>query len=457
MRLVWDCCLGLFAFASVCLGCDSLSHRDTPATPEPNPDGGTTRVSKGPPTPLTPENLGGTLYSPGNSSVAWARTFPGQNASAPLLRLGPDGELVALVSILRRPQEHQFYDYWLMRFDGGSGDVLWVKLIDEWTYQLAVDSAGNILIGYTTHLDKLAPDGVLLWSKPISAERSAPRVSLAVDGRDDILLAELDADGATPNVSDDVHGTVTLEKLDSSGNPLWSHTFGDDGTHFDGAHVAVDADGSGFLLSSFVRDPVDFGGGAVSGDAVLSGYDADGNHVFSKVLALNGPLTLQSPLTTDASGNVFVTNESYGRIDLGMGEIFCGGSYVIKLDPQGTILWNTCTAYGELAVTPDGGFITAASIAYTQKVGETECTVAERDSSGTEGALAQYDASGKWLTTSCTTEPSRQFFGRVAPDPGGMFFLGAAFGVGLTLPDGSTLPAVDGGVTEMVAKVSLAK
>ena len=71
-------------------------------------------------------------------------------------------------------------------------------------------------------------------------------------------------------------------------------------------------------------------------------------------------------------------------------------------------------------------------------------------SEGKDGALARYDSSGAWVSTSCAADLSYQFLGTVLPDPTGMFFMTAAFRSRLTLPDNSRVTEENGGWTSLI-------
>jgi len=448
MILVRKGFLGALVFSSLCAACEEPG--EVPRDPSPADAG-----AKDPPL-FTLETLGGTLYTPANASVSWARTFPGATASPPDVKLGPGDELIAQIVIERRPRTRLLSDYWLMRFDAGTGELAWMQTLETYG-QVELDSQGNILFASRTSVKKLDPNGKLLWSKTFTWENTYPLLSIGIDGSDNVLVLEQDLDATAPNSSGDAKGPLTLEKLDPEGTSVWSHRIGTGAIPFDGAYVAADRADNVLVLTSMVREPVDFGGGPLSGDAVLAKYDPEGEHVFSKSLALGGPITypVRNPVLTDATGNIFVTSPSFGDIETELGTLFCGGNYVLKFDPTGAPLWNVCATAGDLTLAADGGYLTSATLREDQHVGEKACTV---DSEGSEGAVARYDASGQWLTTACAADPGYQYFGHVADDPSGAVFMAAAFGGQVTLPDGNAVPALnDGGWSALVAKVHLPK
>jgi outer membrane protein assembly factor BamB len=446
MSLLERVCFRALAVAALCAGCGE--------TPVPPPDTSKGDAGAQDPPPFTRETLGGSVYAPANESVTWARFMPGEMTSPPEVRRAPNGTLVAEVAIERRPPGATRFlsDHYLMRLDEDTGDVRWLQTVEYGHPEL--DTQGNTLLAWPTLLKKLDPDGDVLWSKPRAPVGAYPRLRSSVDPSDNIVLADSDMDDPTPNSVSDARGFLVLEKLDPEGNTLWTKPFGAGAIVFDGAHVATDREGNVLLLASLVRKEVDFGGGPLAGDAVLAKYDPDGNHLFSKVLALNGPTT-GTPVHTDPLGNVFVVNASYGEIDVGLGPLFCPGNYVIKLDPAGTLLWNRCANAGIVTLLEDGGFLVSASLFEAQKLGDRQCEVRDAGTLGKEGALARHDADGNLVASFCTSETGAQYFGNVASDPAGDFFMTAAFTTQLTLLDGSVATPVDENWTAMIAKVRL--
>ena len=117
---------------------------------------------------------------------------------------------------------------------------------------------------------------------------------------------------------------------------------------------------------------------------------------------------------------------------------------------MGTLLWTRCAFADAFAILPDGSWVTAATLSRSVKIGDQSCGVLDVSSEGKDGALARYDSSGAWVSTSCAADPSYQFLGTVLPDPTGMFFMTAAFRSRLTLPDNSRVTEENGGWTSLI-------
>ena len=192
--------------------------------------------------------MAGTLSEPASARVAWAHTFPGELTSPPAVRLGPAGELIANVAT-HDPDTSMGYasDEWLMRLDADTGALRWVQEAEPLT-GLTVDTQGNILFVLPTGLQKLDPDGHLLWSRA-SPTANAYKGVLALDGDDNILIARVEI---TPSDSEeeDPKGSIRLEQFDADGNPRWVHLFGDGTIPLAHAYLTLNRDNSVLLLAS---------------------------------------------------------------------------------------------------------------------------------------------------------------------------------------------------------------
>jgi outer membrane protein assembly factor BamB len=407
--------------------------------------------------PPTAETLIGEVEARGTTNVAWARTLPGEMSSPPEIVRGPGDELIVMVTAERRPLGPKRFvdDVLLLRLDAETGALRWLKVVEPGA-RLALDTQGNIILAWTTRIEKLNGEGELLWTKTREAELAYEIVNVAVDGNDELVLARVELDENPGTIGSNPRGFVELEKLDADGNPVWSSRFGDSTSYLQAAWLTVDPDDNPVLLAGGLKGAFDFGGGALQGEDVVAKYDSSGKHVFSRAFGGYGPTGYQgtSPVLTDSSGNIFVRTESVGEIDIGLGSYFCGRQYVLKLTPSGDAVWNICTPARELTLLPDGGFVASSDIRRNTTIGERQCTLGDA-TSGVEAVLSRYDADGRLLTTYCTADPGYQEPGPTAADRSDMFFMSAVFSVQMGLPDASSVEALDQNHTALVAKVSL--
>ena len=190
---------------------------------------------------------------------------------------------------------------------------------------------GNLMWG-DVFLVKLDPSGAHLWSKHFtsSADSSAP--DIAIDSKDNIVLAARTAG-------------LVIEKLDPSGGPIFSKNFAVSPNRLSIAADPSDA----VLLAGEFNGSVDFGGGPLTvngpfSDAFVLKLDPMGGHVWSQRYGDDDDQGAVG-VAVDASGNVLVTGGFHGTIDFGGGPLAAvpGGFqsiFVAKLTPGGGHTWS---------------------------------------------------------------------------------------------------------------------
>jgi outer membrane protein assembly factor BamB len=399
-------------------------------------------------------SLAGAVTQAGTAS--WARSFPGVGMMPPEIARGSGGQIVVHVTSERVPtSSYAPYasDDWLFRLDGQTGAMLWIEKIAPYP-SMAVDAVGNVVLAWPTLLQKLDANGALLWSIPRAAQDTYEMVRVAVDGNGNIVLArtELDDDpgaiGVTPK------GYLVLEKLGPNGTLLWQKRFGDGTAFIFGAFAAVDGAGNVVFWSAWVESAVDFGGGPLAGKNILAKYDPAGLHLWSKALGgfASNSFPNPNPVVVDAAGNILVPNEvGAEQVDIGLGPLWCTPEMVFKLDPNGVPQWNTCLPVEYLSAMPDGGFVTSVHVSKKVKVAGQVCIPGDE----TDGALGLYDRDGQPLRSACLVQDGYQSYGAVIPDATGMFLLAGTTSGGLGLPGGLTAKGVHPEVwTAYVAKVA---
>lgn len=121
-----------------------------------------------------------------------------------------------------------------------------------------------------------------------------------------------------------ISGNVYLAKFDSDGNHLWSRGFAGDLFY---PKLAADAMGN-VVLTAELRGTVDMGGGLRTGagtlDVLLAKFDPNGDHLLSLVF---GDSSMQQPidLATDPDGNIVLTGWFSGTMDFGGSSITSTG------------------------------------------------------------------------------------------------------------------------------------
>lgn len=207
---------------------------------------------------------------------------------------------------------------------------------------------------------KYDASGNYLWAKGIGSSSSNDNgSSLTVDGSGNLYVTgyfqgtvDFDPGAGTAELTNIGWDDIFLAKYDASGNYVWAKVIG--GTNTDLA-VSVSLDGSGnILLTGTFTGTVDFDPGSATtnltsggqSDIFLAKYDASGNFVWAK--RLGGTSTDNvSYLTTDGSGNIYITGNYNGTADFDPGAgsanltTFNGNTdlYLAKYNGSGEYVW----------------------------------------------------------------------------------------------------------------------
>ncbi|MBK8257055.1 MAG: SBBP repeat-containing protein [Polyangiaceae bacterium] len=225
---------------------------------------------------------------------------------------------------------------WSKRF--GDGD-------SQFGRSVAVDKAGNVYLTgtfdgtlnfgggalsgfHSIYLAKFDSAGNHLWSKNLGGILQFATVFVDV------------APDQSPIVAGDYNGTLTLgggisltnndganafvAKFDSSGNAVWAKQFGDTSGQ---TVTAANTDSAGnILLGALPGTGIDFGGGNLTGTAVLAKLDSAGNHVWSKAFTVTGMNGMSvRGVGTDTSGNVYFGGALNGMVNLGGANLTSAG------------------------------------------------------------------------------------------------------------------------------------
>ena len=243
-------------------------------------------------------------------------------------------------------------------------------------YNITTDATGNVLVtgyfnsssitfGTTTltnaHADsadiflvKYDPSGNVLWAKSAGGSASDIGNSVTTDATGNVFVTGYFKSSTitfgTYTLTNSGDGDIFLVKYDPSGNVLWAKSAG--GTNSDvGWSVTTDATGNVFITGYFESSSITFGtytltnAHAGDGDIFLVKYDPSGNVLWVKSAGGTNEDwgNWGTSVTTDASGNVFVTGV-FGSSPMTFGTYTLtkvGGSdiFLVKYDPNGNVLW----------------------------------------------------------------------------------------------------------------------
>jgi hypothetical protein len=203
----------------------------------------------------------------------------------------------------------------------------------------------------TCVLAKLDSSGNAVWSESFGGAGTQGVATIAVDTSDNVVVTG--SFSTSIDLGDGVHTSVGnqdiyLGKFDSSGNLLWSQTFGDVKTDSAGPVATGPADE--IVLAGAINGTVDFGAGAVTipaahnEDMFVTKFEASGSAVWTNVYGGNNS-DIPTGLAVDSGGNV-VVHGNYngdGKIDFGTGFLLNSpgpiSAFLVKLDSSGADLW----------------------------------------------------------------------------------------------------------------------
>jgi uncharacterized protein (AIM24 family) len=353
------------------------------------------------------------------------------------------------------------------------GNELWSKRFGDASGQhgtsVAVDDQGNVVVtgffagaidlgggallsagGEDLFVAKLDASGNHLWSKRFGDAANQYGQGIGVDSAGNVFVT-----GYFSGAMDFGAGALQsaggedlfVVKLDASGNPLWSKSFGDAADQ-NGACVAVDSAGNVLVTGSF-SGSADFGGGALQAlgnkDIFLLKLDANGAHLWSSRFGDAMDQHGES-VAVDGAGNVLVTGSFSGAVDFGGGTLQGLGNkdiFLLKLDANGAHLWSK--SFGDsglqdgksIAVDGSGNVLVTGLFTGTIDFGG----VPLKSAGGSDLFVAKLDANGNPLWSKSFGDMADQYGAGVAVDSAGNALVTGSF-LGVVDFGGGALPAI---------------
>lgn len=251
---------------------------------------------------------------------------------------------------------------------------------------------GNGVVSAVTFADvflvRLDSDGNLVGSDVFGDAGTDYGQAVAYDGLGNLIVAGhyggsltlLDCPALEYHLLD---YNIFLAKLsfEPAADCLWSRSFGD----FNNDHVVgVSSDPSnGVLLSGYFYGDLDLGDGQVhqadpgATDAFVARFQHSGASSWSRSYGGLGNDSA-GQVRADSSGNVFVTGYCFASIDVGQGQVPCGGggdTFLVQHSTQGDVLWgevfgNPGQAYGwGVSVDPQDHLLLGGAFTQTINLG----------------------------------------------------------------------------------------
>jgi hypothetical protein len=285
-------------------------------------------------------------YSNGN--VTWTKTFGGSgfDYAASVQQTSDGGYIIAGTFEYNTALD---YDAYLIKTDP-NGDSLWIKSFggtdsDEARSVHQTTDGGYVIAGatfsfgaggYDLYLIKTDSSGNLLWSKTFGGTNDEYGYSVQQTTDGGYVIAGTTSSFGAGN------SDIYLIKTDANGDSLWTKTFGglsDDGTF--GALSVQQTNDAGYIIASVTNS---FGAG--NGDVYLIKTDSLGNsdcNEGSTATLVTIPATIvRSPATTvSTGGSVFIPAPIIGSggtvttlcTTVGINEISTANSFLVSPNP----------------------------------------------------------------------------------------------------------------------------
>lgn len=288
---------------------------------------------------------------------------------------------------------------------GPSGNLILVGEFED-----AIDLGGGPLNSAgadDVFLAKLDPFGNHIWSQRFGSTGTDLLAGVATDPSGNIVITG-HFQGTVDFGGDPLTGLgeydVFLAKYDLAGNHLWSKRYG--GLVGEGVGgVSVDSSGRVVITGHF-SGTADFGGGlftsAGAQDIFIAGYDADGNHIWSRQFG-SGSSDWGSSVAAYPAGDIVTTGLFHGNLSFGgppLNNYGEGDSYLVKFDSAGNHLWsrNFDPPWSDdVTIDASGNVLITGTAGRTADFGGLPLTC----SGGRNVFLAKFDAAGNHIWSQC--------------------------------------------------------
>jgi|WetSurMetagenome_2_1015567.scaffolds.fasta_scaffold23764_2 hypothetical protein len=252
-------------------------------------------------------------------------------------------------------------NFWIVKLDA-SGDLIWNKAYGDPQRSGAMQAVetsdgGYAVCGYTHDFSGMGmkvylldSDGGIIWEKTFSDQNALVGYSIKQTTDGGFIMAGT----SDPSTGTDGDPDYVIIKMDPSGNVEFSKRYGDARHEF--ARSVIQTSDGGYVVAGHKQESFFQDGNT---DAWIMKLDALGEIEWSDIIgAATGFDAAYSVLET-SGGYVFAgETQSYGK-----GKLNSSDAWVVKLDPDGNVLWNK--TYGDasydvaytIAAKNDGGFV----------------------------------------------------------------------------------------------------
>lgn len=258
---------------------------------------------------------------------------------------------------------------------------------------------------------ELILDPSLTWMTFLDVLVNEKAYAVKLDGAGNIFVAGSDA------------YDVTVYKLNSSGEKQWHVVLGGGGTDKVG-DLALDADGNIYLVGDSTitwASPLHAHTGTGSSDVYVAKLGSDGGLLWNTFYGCGGSDT-GAGLALDAGGNIYITGLSNATWGTPLRTGLTPYGYLAKLTNNGNLLWNTFLQADLAAVTVDN--LGNAAVAGDQYASYQWGTPVQPNNGAYDGFVVKVDPDGTILWSTCMGSSSYEYASCIRADSSGNFYVG---------------------------------
>jgi hypothetical protein len=358
---------------------------------------------------------------------------------------------------------------------GGTNDDLafgistdaWGNVYVTGSFQSSSITFGSTVLtnaGYANiFITKYDSNGTVLWAKSAGGTEVAYGNNVSTDAAGNVYVtgsfssSSITFDSTVlTNAGNYADYDIFITKYDSNGNVLWAKSAG--GIDSDNAlGISTDASGNVYLTGYFESYSITFGSTVLTGyhDIFITKYDSNGTVLWAKS-AGGGLDDLASGVSTDASGNVYVTGSfespsiTFGSTVLtNTNEVYNSPDiFITKYDSNGTVLWAKSAggtdADAAFSISTDGVgnvYVTGWFQSYSITLGSTVLT----NAGYYDIFITKYDSNGSVLWGKNAGGTGYDGANSVSTDAGGNVYVTGSFGSDSITVGSTTLTNAGGG------------
>ena len=282
------------------------------------------------------------------------------------------------------------------------GAKQWTKLLASSNgtagKDITTDSSGNVYItgttagnldgeknsgGHDSFIVKYNSDGTKQWTKLLGTNDWDNGSGISTDSSGNFYITGF-TNGNLDREANLGKPDAFVVKYNSDGAKQWTKLLGT-GNPDEGKGITTDSSGNVYI-TGFTNGNLDGVKSPGNSDAFVVKYNSDGIKQWTKLLGTSN-WDYGSGISTDSSGNVYITGETEGNLD---GETNLGQSdaFVVKINPDGAKQWT------KLFGTSDPDYVRSSTTDSSGNVYIAAVTDAKNGSATLDSFLVKYNSDG---------------------------------------------------------------